>query len=141
MLYHYSQGNEPWTKNNPHTPETIEKIFSKKPMNKLEKYVSDILEENNIPYQYQFFLKTKDGVCKSYDFRIKNTNILIEIDGDYWHGGPSLDKHFFKLDEVKNNDIQKDQMAEEQGYKLIRIWESNIYNEPNIIMDQINSIT
>ena len=110
-------------------------------MNKLEKYVSDILEENNIPYQYQFFLKTKDGVCKSYDFRIKNTNILIEIDGDYWHGGPSLDKHFFKLDEVKNNDIQKDQMAEEQGYKLIRIWESNIYNEPNIIMDQINSIT
>jgi very-short-patch-repair endonuclease len=137
----YKKGNEPWTKNNPHSSETIEKIFSKRPMNKLEKFVASILEKNNIPYHFQFFLKNKDGICKSYDFKIKNKNILIEIDGDYWHGGPGIDKHFFKLEETKQNDIFKDQLAKDSGFSLIRIWESNIYNEPNIIINKIKELT
>ena len=58
--------------------ETINKIFSKRPMNKLEKFVSNILDENNIKYTHQFFLN-KDGICKSYDFKIKDTNILRNI--------------------------------------------------------------
>jgi very-short-patch-repair endonuclease len=137
----YKKGGEPWTKNNPHSPETIEKIFSKRPMNKLEKFVASILEENNIPYHFQFFLKNKDGICKSYDFKIKNKNILIEIDGDYWHGGPGINKHFFKLEETKQNDLFKDQLAKDNGFLLIRIWESNIYNEPNVIINKIKELT
>ena len=117
--------------------ETIEKIFKKRKMNKLEKFVSYILDKNNIPYIFQFFL-SKDGVCKSYDFKIKNTNILLEVDGDYWHGGPSLDKHFYKLDEVKKNDDFKKSFAESSGFILIRIWESEIYNNPDIILQKFN---
>lgn len=135
---YYAKGNEPWTKTHTHTSETIEKIFSKKPMNKLEKFVSSILDENNIKYYYQFFLKTKEGTCKSYDFKIKNTNILIEIDGDYWHGGPGVNKHFYKLEETKQNDLLKNQLALDTGFNLIRIWESDIYNQPNIIIQKIN---
>jgi hypothetical protein len=137
---YYAQGNEPWTKNNPHTPETIEKIFAKKPMNKLEEFVASLLNENNIEYHYQYFLKTKEGICKSYDFKIKNTNILLEIDGDYWHGGPGVKKHFYKLEEIKQNDLIKNQLAEDNGFSLIRIWESNIYNEPNIVVDKIKRL-
>ena len=117
--------------------ETIEKIFAKRPMNKLEKFVSSILDENNIEYHFQYFLKTKDGTCKSYDFKIKDTNILLEIDGDYWHGGPGVNKHFYKLEEVKENDILKNQIATENGFSLIRIWESNIYEQPDIIIQRI----
>jgi very-short-patch-repair endonuclease len=106
-------------------------------MNKLEKFVSYILDKNNIQYIYQFFL-SKDGVCKSYDFKIKDTNILLEIDGDYWHGGPSLDKHFYKLDEVRDNDEFKKIFAESNGFRLIRIWESEIYKDPDIIPKTIN---
>jgi very-short-patch-repair endonuclease len=135
----YKQGNEPWTKNNKHSSETIEKIFSKKPMNKLEKLVASILDKNNIKYKHQFFL-SKDGVCKSYDFKIKDTNILLEIDGDYWHGGPGVEKHFYKLEEVKENDILKTQMATENGFSLIRIWESNIYQQPDIIIQKIKEL-
>jgi very-short-patch-repair endonuclease len=120
--------------------ETIKKIFFKRPMNKLEKFVSNILDENNIKYTHQFFLN-KDGICKSYDFKIKDTNILLEIDGDYWHGGPSLEKHFFKLEEVKQNDIFKDQLAKDNGFNLLRIWESDIYNKPNIVVDKIKENT
>lgn len=117
--------------------ETIEKIFKKRKMNKLEKFVSYILDKNNISYIFQFFL-SKDGICKSYDFKIKNTNILLEADGDYWHGGPSLDKHFYKLDEVKKNDDFKKSFAESSGFILIRIWESEIYNNPDIILQRLN---
>lgn len=134
---YYSEGNEPWTKTHSHTPETIEKIFKKRKMNKLELFVSSILDKNNIKYKHQFFL-SKDGVCKSYDFKIKDTNILLEIDGDYWHGGPSLDKHFFKLEEVKQNDLFKDQLAKDNGFRLIRIWESEIYKDPDVILKTIN---
>jgi very-short-patch-repair endonuclease len=121
--------------------ETIEKIFAKRPMNKLEKFVSSILDANNIEYQFQYFIKTKNNVCKSYDFKLKNNNILIEIDGDYWHGGPGVEKHFFKLEEVKENDLLKNQIAIENGYSLIRIWESNIYNQPNIILQKIRELS
>jgi very-short-patch-repair endonuclease len=137
---YYSEGNKPWTKNNKHSSETIEKIFAKKPMNKLEKLVASILDENNIEYHYQYFLKTKEGICKSYDFKIKDTNILLEIDGDYWHGGPGVKKHFYKLKEVKENDILKTQIATENGFSLIRIWESNIYHQPDIIIQKIKEL-
>jgi very-short-patch-repair endonuclease len=141
MFNYYGQGNEPWTKNNQHTPGTIEKIFQKRPMNKLEQFVASILDKNDIKYIYQFFLKTKDGICKSYDFKIKNVNLLIEIDGDYWHGGPGVGKHFYKLDEVKINDQIKNQLASENGYSLIRIWESDIYNQPDILIQKIKELT
>jgi very-short-patch-repair endonuclease len=140
MLRYYSQGNEPWTKNNIHTIETIEKIFAKRPMNKLEKFVADVLDENNIKYHFQFFLKNKKDICKSYDFKIKDTNILIEIDGDYWHGGPSLEKHFCKLEEVKLNDLFKNQLAIDNGFQLIRIWESDIYKQPNIVIQKLKEL-
>jgi very-short-patch-repair endonuclease len=140
FLEYYAEGNKPWTKTHSHTTETIEKIFTKRPMNKLEKFVSSILDENNIEYHFQYFLKTKDGTCKSYDFKIKDTNILLEIDGDYWHGGPGVEKHFYKLEETKQNDLFKDQLAKDNGFSLIRIWESNIYDQPDIIIQKIQEI-
>lgn len=133
----YASGGEPWTKNNKHTPETIEKIFKHRKINKLEKFVSDILDENKIEYKFQFFIKTKDGICKSYDFKIKDTNILIEIDGDYWHGNPNTKYHFYKLNEVKINDQLKDQIALDSGYLLLRFWESEVYENPEIIINKI----
>lgn len=137
---YYGEGNEPWSKTHPHTSETIEKIFKKRKMNKLEKFVSYILDTNNIKYDYQYFIKTKDGICKSYDFKIKDSNILLEIDGDYWHGGPNLNKHFYKLEEVKQNDLLKDKLAYDKGFKLLRFWESDIYNQPNILINKIQGV-
>lgn len=137
FLKYYKEGNRPWSESNPHTSETIEKIFQKRKVNKLEQFVKYILDKNNIEYNFQFFLN-KNGTCKSYDFKIKDTNILLEIDGDYWHGGPSLDKHYYKLEEVKKNDLFKDKFAEDNGFKIIRFWESEIYQNPEIIIDKIN---
>lgn len=135
----YAEGNQPWTKNNKHTPETIEKIIknSRKGMNKIEKQVSDFLNENNIKYYFNFFINN-GKICKQYDFKIGN--ILLEIDGDYWHGGPGVEKHHFSVEKNEKNDLLKNQLAKEKGYRLIRIWESEIKNNPNIILERINNV-
>jgi hypothetical protein len=65
-----------------HTPEAIEKIFSHRKMNKLEKIVANLLDREKIPYKFQFFIN-KNGICKSYDFKLLNNNIILEIDGDF----------------------------------------------------------
>ena len=65
---------------------------------------------------------------------------MLEIDGDYWHGGPSLNKHFNKLEEVKQNDSFKEQFAKDNGFTLLRFWESEIYENPEIIICKINEV-
>lgn len=136
MKKYYSDGNEPWTKNNKHSIETIEKIFKKRKINNLEQLVFDLLIKYNIGFKFQFFLN--DGInCKSYDFKINGCKILLEIDGDFWHGNPNTKHHFKYLEEVKKNDLFKKELAEQKGYKLLRFWESDIKENPMIIIDSL----
>jgi G:T-mismatch repair DNA endonuclease (very short patch repair protein) len=115
-----------------HTPEAIEKIFKHKSMNKLEKLVADWLTEHNIEYTFQFFINT-DGVCKSYDFKLKDTDTIIEVHGDYWHGGSGVSKHHFDVKNTIKNDNLKKQMAIDKGYGVIVIWEHEIKENINIL--------
>ena len=59
--------------------------FKKNKMNKIEKKVNDFLETLGVNYQYSIKLGGNQ-----YDFGIKEKTILIEIDGDYWHGNPEF---------------------------------------------------
>lgn len=119
-----------------HSPETIEKIFSKRSMNKLEQVVANTLDRHKIPYKYQFFLR--DGnVCKSYDFKIKRKMILIEVDGDFWHGNPTTKYHAKNVEEVKKNDEFKLVLAKKRGFKVFHFWEQDIKKNPNIVIEQL----
>lgn len=102
-------------------------IFS----SKIENIVQNVLTELNIPFLPQKF------VCgRSFDLHILNTNILIEINGDFWHGNPQLyestdilshpgekitAKQLWEKDRIKKYD------AEKKGYRVIYIWEKDIY--------------
>ena len=90
---------------------------------KLEKEFKKILALLNINYIFQY------TVCGyNYDFYIPDKNILIEVDGDWWHCNPKLNiqpihesqKHTVKHDVIKNK------IAEDNGYTLIRFWENEI---------------
>ncbi len=131
-------------KNNPmygktHTPEAIEKIHSFKKMNTLERLVANTLTEAGIEYTFQFFLQ-KDGCCKAFDFKIKGTDILIEVDGDYWHGNPAVKHHWKDVDSVRENDEVKSKLAVNHGYTLLRFWESDIKHDPNIITNELANV-
>ena len=110
---------------------------------KLEEEFELILKGLGIEYYTQFYVKEIKGL---YDFKIKKKNILIEVDGDYWHCNPSLEKfkepklqwHFDNLvrDKVKN------EWAEKNNYQLIRFWEHDINNNRiEVIQKLINLIT
>jgi len=88
-------------------------IFSKmyKKDTKPELAFEKILQERHIEYQKQFKL------ChKFYDFYLPHKNLLVEIQGDYWHN----------IEKVKIKDKFKKELAKKYGYSLAVIWEHNL---------------
>jgi very-short-patch-repair endonuclease len=64
-----------------------------------------------------------------YDFYLPDHNILVEIDGDYFHGNPKVysegDLNHMQV-KNKKNDLYKNNLAKGLGYGLERIWEKDI---------------
>lgn len=67
-----------------------------------------------------------------YDFYIKDKNLLIEFNGDYWHCNPTkyLPDYFHTIKgmtakELWKKDNQKTKIAKDNGYKIITIWEDD----------------
>jgi len=105
---------------------------------KLEKTFKKLLEDLNITYDFQY--NVSDYL---YDFKIKDQKILIEVDGDFYHCNPmeynkpiyDIQKHTVKHDKKKN------QIAEENGYKLLRYWEYDINNHPaKVVKNLLNEL-
>ena len=115
-----------------HTPEAVAKIFSHRKMNKLEKIVADELDKAGVSYSFQFFI-VKDKTCKSYDFKIKGKPIIIEVDGDFWHGNPNTKNHYIGVEKTRKNDKRKDELAASREYKVVRLWERDIKKDPSIV--------
>ena len=99
-----------------------------------ELIVENWLNENNILNEYSPIMG--DGNRNyQYDFIIKGKRILIEVNGDYWHGNPNK----FNIDgsdgKRKLNDIQitkietdklKLEFAKNHNFEVIYIWEEEI---------------
>tara|TARA_R110000744_G_scaffold46571_3_gene102901 strand:+ start:39 stop:710 length:672 start_codon:yes stop_codon:yes gene_type:complete len=87
---------------------------------KPELQVAKILKENNIKYSQQYRIDTR-----LYDFHLPEYNILLEVDGVYWHcknddNRPNNWKERIEIDEMKN------QMAIKNGFKMVRVWSDEI---------------
>jgi very-short-patch-repair endonuclease len=125
------------------TDEQKNKLFRYNGTSKLESKISDTLNDMCISYTTQFPLKGK-----LFDFRILNTNILIEVNGDYWHCNPNK----YKLNEIVkfpggnkkvidiwNKDNKKREIAEKDGYKVIYIWEEEMKgNLSSLLLSKLN---
>jgi very-short-patch-repair endonuclease len=142
-------GREAWNKGKTgiYSLETIEKIrratllqMSEHRIKKTEceKVMESILQELEIKYIYSFVIQHKQ-----YDFLLINYNVIIEYDGDYWHGNLSIDK-FSNLSEMQllnqANDIYKNILAQTFGYFIFRFWENEILNHTEIIKEKIKTI-
>lgn len=99
---------------------------------KLEKTFANILDLLDIKYNKFFYAK---DIKAFYDFYIPDSNLIIEVDGDFWHCNP---KKFSepKYETQKRNlirDKEKMQWAQENGYKLLRFWEDDINNNIKLV--------
>lgn len=98
---------------------------------KLESRISEILINNNISYTSQFFINKN-----SYDFRFSNTKIILEIQGDFWHGNPNKykdgtllnmpGKGKISVNDLWKKDEEKRKNALKQGYIVEYLWESDM---------------
>lgn len=120
-----------------HSEETKEKMSEsaienllktgKVKRSKLEFKFEGILIGLNLNYTHSLYIPQ---VKKIYDFYLPDYNILIEVDGDFWHCNPNkFPQPTCKTQEINlENDKEKNQWANENGYKLIRFWEDDINN-------------
>ncbi|KKT84987.1 MAG: Protein containing DUF559 [Candidatus Collierbacteria bacterium GW2011_GWA2_44_99] len=93
----------------------------------IEKIVRIRLKKAKIPFEQE----VKIGKYHS-DFMIQNTNILIECDGDYWHGLPSA----IAKDKVR------DLILRTKGYEVLRFTETEIKKtKGNCVINQLSQRT
>jgi len=109
---------------------------------KLERKLQELLNTNNIQ-----FTKHKP-ILGQPDIFIE-PNICIFADGDYPHGWLYLQGKDYSKYRALNNEhfekkIKKDQSVttrlEAQGYKVLRLWEHEVYQEPKKCLDRIRAL-
>jgi G:T-mismatch repair DNA endonuclease (very short patch repair protein) len=109
------------------------KIIDTKPEIIIENYLKEI----NVYYR-------KKEIVGYYncDFMI-NDKLIIEVQGDYWHANPIkyLNK---KLTLAQQNNIHRDKRKftylSNRNYKILYLWENDIYRNLNICKNQINNL-
>lgn len=105
-------------------------------MTRPEKLMKFLLESANISCKYNFILNNKF----QYDFIVINKKLLIEVHGDYWHcnpkfypNGPINSRQEFKI----LRDIEKQKYANNNGYKIIYVWEDELNNNIELVKKRI----
>lgn len=89
----------------------LAQYFCSKDVNYIEEYI--------IPLD-----KIRNGQCsKPFDFYLPDWNLLIDLNGCFWHGCSICYEHHHIQDRVKKNDSEKESIAKEAGYQLLKIWE------------------
>lgn len=155
----YDRNYIPWNKGktNIYSKETIEKIRNAtiKQMKEgrikktsIEKKIENFLLNNDIKYKYSFIYERRQ-----YDFLLLDYNIIIEVNGDYWHANPKFwdvnndslnKKQLYETQKMKiKDDIIKKRIIDNSKYELLIIWEDDINNNfnyiENTILEKINN--
>jgi len=94
----------------------------------IETILSGALHTMGMEFKHSHYLYYNDNKnYRIYDFYIPGFNLLIEADGDYWHGNPMYFSSYTETQQINMaNDEFKNQLAAEQGYNLLRFWETDI---------------
>ncbi len=93
------------------------------------------LDNLNIIYEYQYEIGKK-----LYDFYIPSKNVLIEVDGDFYHCNPESthNKPKYKCQFLTiKNDKNKNTYCEKNEIKLIRFWEKDINERPEWVISEL----
>ena len=115
---------------------------NKKPINRayremssLEKAIAILLDEVGVEWLREHPLPYIKGQWRYYDFYLPQHNLLIEVDGDYWHS--SQGKPSWVILAAKKNDMLKNWIAKKEGYRLIRIREKEIQENFSLVRERI----
>jgi len=100
--------------------------------------------KNNIYYgslNKEYFIYNKDSKkIFYYDYVMNDIKLIIEFNGDYWHANPTIyvDDFYHTIRKMTAKDIweaqkYKNKLAENKGYQVIEIWESDYRKDKNSV--------
>jgi len=74
-----------------------------------------------------------------YDFYLPKHNLLIEVDGDWFHCNPDVyPEAIHEIQKfVKVNDESKNKVAQENNTPLLRFWEKDINDNPDVVKSKL----
>ena len=102
-----------------------------------ERIIREMLESLNLPFQQE----APFGYY-TVDFLLEEKKLILQADGDYWHVHP--DK-FPNPDESQKTtqrvDASCNSFIRNQGYQVLRFWESDLHNKPEECLKRIEEIT
>lgn len=131
----YEQDPESYIQGRRNGGKAAAEISGKYKMNKLEKFFFDIITEAGIDIEYSVILDRKQ-----YDFGNKEKRVLIEINGDFWHGNPSIyPTPSERQRAVHEKDRVKKEWAESKGFKVLSFWELDIKDRIDIVLSEVKN--
>ena len=127
---------------------------------KPERCFRELIIEMGIGVKYPDYIKEIKGViddktekmfCYQYpvqryvlDFVDLENKIAINVNGDYWHANPLLYSED-KLGKMQKINVRQDKnkkiFLEKNGWKVIDIWESEIYWNKELVKDKIRAFS
>lgn len=123
-------------------PDTLARLIdmnvqqSRGKTNKLELAGYAILDDIGTPYSKQELLFGKFCVDAVYPAQ----KVVVQFDGDYWHGHPSK----FPTPDARqirrmNMDKSQDAYLTKAGYVIVRAWETDVKNAANAVKSLIEA--
>ena len=116
----------------------LERVHPKFGTSKLEQdFAEQFLDRLGVDYIWQF--EAKD-IGRFYDFYLPKHNLIIEVDGSYYHSDPRVvDENKLSPMQKKNKriDEHKDEWALLHGIPIMRIWEYDIRNYPSKVLKEL----
>jgi len=106
----------------------------RKGLNKLEIKGNKILDNLNMKYETQYLINNK--IC--VDIYIKDYNLIIQWDGNYWHGkNIEYDKLDIRQKKRRDLDISQDKYLKKCGYNILRFWEDEVFEREEYVSENI----
>lgn len=100
-----------------------------------ERFAKKFLDKLGYEYETQF---KAESIGRYYDFYIPTANLLLEIDGDYFHSYGLVYEEMNPMQKKSSRvDKDKDKWALTHKIPLIRIWEHDINNNPKQVMEML----
>lgn len=108
---------------------------------KAEDEIYERLVKIDLLVQRQFLISSHSGKSYRYDFKCGNK--IIEYNGDYWHCNPVIyESNYFNqrtnktAQEMWDSDANKIQLAKDNGYEVLIIWETEYNKNKEMVIEQ-----
>lgn len=107
-------------------------------MNNLEVEAYALMDRIGLVYERQFVFARR-FVADAY---VPSSNTIVQFDGDFWHAHPDYypePKYPHQIACVER-DRRSDAQAKQLGFNVLRFWESDLKQNPDMVQSKLQSL-